>query len=1050
MAKRTGPRLASSLLSGAREREGEAQQDRSMEAFLGNGMKVVRDIRGVNINSRERSAGESPSSYTVRFVDPISNASQIQIGQVSLPVRAIYNVAEPRVHFPVGLPYEPSTATEDINLEIRVQWLALTRDTALSLSAETNPTITDTLVLHDTTFDIQLPRKLNPVTSFALDDLYLLFTTQLPHGLGVATNSFRFLNRSCRLVGGLLSGVAELFPPTATCLSAGIVETLSLPLVEVVNETQFRVRLDLLKLYATNPLTALSGLLFLQSDTLTLSETLVALNRELEDLNATDTEVDVPEEVSPLLVAGKLSRKAVPDRIEFWLRMSEKVSEEATFRNGAVLEWFPTSDIVRFLLLRDSYYQSSVLSKLKGKRSPSIEDAIVFPVIQVAGGTLLVALGFGEAGPLATRCDIVTEGDTELETDFTPHGYRQPSRRGRNMIQTTLQESARRNASESTHFIWKLKAGDVSGDPWRRDIAARPGSYDDPQALAAMLTERTRGLTFLENEPRNLVLEDIGEQEVVVTLPPGTYTTESLRMTLESSIRKATLDTRFMVEFAALTPQGFLPRKRDTLPELTETEGFPRRASWSISHTGGLPFGLRFVGSWARRIGYLRNDYRDRTFYVSDEFSLDVGLPFDMNMVAIQDAERVTHLRVSASSRPVPNPQMPQAPVLNTGYHRFAVSCRVHPANEDNEVWLSFQNLERKGPASMTRVKEGDVLLLRQGSTTRAIVVKRGFTSEVDPEWDASLGIPAAFYGTQGLLTALSSGDALSVMPLGSSQRFQLLFGLDPLITMWRITGFGPTVYPVVPSLLRGEVSTHSPMSSTGRNESSLRSARGQLFGSRRQGIGITDSGQLLLASPSARSGTTRVSGTKVLGAESPDQLQLTDTEASRLVLETFGRYLASSLDGSSFERRGTAVLFAQALTTNTSGVGGGAAAEDGRFASSTVIESPTPIRLEEPGCIFMRISIPGSDTQRVHRMEQMAAGRSFAVFCKFSINRHDYANLSEQVLNSDLVGLNDIKAIKIEWLTPDMRHVDWHGMEHEFTLLFGFSDIRPSIGTNV
>jgi len=855
------------------------------------------------------------------------------------------------------------------------------------------------------------------------------------------------------------------------------------------------------------------GPVHLVGDMCTLPDLLFALNDALDVARRAPVDVAVPAAFNPPGAGASVVQSTfLPDeaRFQFHARTAHEPAR-------TVMTWTPGSPVSDYVLAGNVQYESSVIARLESvARAASGAPPFLVGVLNVDAAASALATYLGFPGALATP-PASAEYDPDATQQLLPvfsyakllcaplaaavsaangvagaSGFvaRAPVAGGLAALGTSAARprgwaagaasgayGPRANlalagvprdvlASAPTQYSQVgvfLSAGACDGDFWRRDVQMRPGRYEEPGALAAMINERARGLTFAENDPRTVYVGDLGASEIAVVVPPGDYDDEQLRTVLQAALRDQTEQPNFQVDYVAAAVQAIGEGVNGGLAACATTEelvdttvgnGYPRRTKWRIANAA-CPFSLRFEGAWARRMGFLRATYRDAAAYVGEEFAVEPGLPFDFNVNALIDAEAVARLRFSAST-PQLIPSSGGTPAPSRGFHRAAFAERLPsppapPPGPFSVVLMATVVPDVPTvPLVLGRVRAGDAYAIKLTAPRRVLTVV--LADAYDP---ASTGILAPYMAIApspalAEFVSTSSGSNPFVEPVGAYARFCLLFALAPRVTPYDTLGFAPLVYPLDARLLAGcpaaaAVTNAANAPALERTESALKPLFGALYCSGGNGVVSTERCIAAISASPA-----------LLGDDDPQALADPEAAAAQradAVLARLGALVtASAPDGalsSGDRRRVTTLLMHDVMSAMRSGAGGGAANHDGKRLSVISLEAPFPLRLDYPRVLFLRIAMPGADNTRTQKYSTLVEGSQLYFFTKLSIGRgNGYMNISEQLMHTDLGSMNDVDEFIISWYKDDMTPVDFHGLEHDFTLLFSIRDAHFVTGT--
>lgn len=1042
-------RMRGAMRSAGGER-GEQQRSEQLikllEGALAPTPQWTRDVVGVHLRSCDRVRGDSPSKYTLKLPSPIPKATTVQLSSISIPTQAIYNIEEPNAALiPIGIPLQPTNPSAPLALKLVVQWKSITpvqcAQVASSIRGNGSTSFDDALQLVEERLvpDIVIPSKRNAVVSIVLDTLdpanYLLFTTEIEHGLEVAIRSYRRLALGIRIAGsGLDAGVPELLPPPASLLSAGIAPDAIVDLIQIVDETNFRVHKDLLLLYAnTSVPTTTDGLILaigtdgvtISADMPTISEAMDALNDAFAAAHAqTDSSLPIPAIFRPTPTSDPTPILELPDTLRLVYTKEGKVA----------LFWIPSSPVSEYVLARNAAYEGSTLAKLDSSARASSQQPFLLPIvcIDVENSSLATYLGF--PGALPSPPDDVTNPPS-LSPLFE-HVRRSQPRRSTQQQQQQQQIIAPVSNPLAPWYSIPLRAASCDGGAWRRDIKLRPGRYDEAPALCSMINERARGLTFLETDPRVVYVGDMGPNEIAVVVPPGDFDDEQLRILFSVALKEQTHDPHFAVDYLAVAVGATDLEACVTNDEVVDValgDGYPRRTKWRISNTS-CNFSLRFEGAWARKLGFLRSTYRDSNAYVSEEFAVETGLPFDFNATAIVDAESVIRLRLSAST-PALNVVGGFAP--SRGFHRAALT-RVIPTPPSSPPLLATVVPDVTDVSLVLgRTRVADVFAIKivmpdESRRVLTVALADTYNPPVSGILTPYLALSPSTATTALLAFMGSSPTQLPYAePAGSSARFSLLFTLAQHKCPADLLGFDDSlVYPVD---LRLHAGAHnrvtSPSPALERKESTMEEFVGAIYCSGGTGFVVTPRCTALVSSP------------PLLGSDNPSVI-LAQT-SSNVVIARISSLLESSMV-STPTRKATTLLVHDILSSMRGGAGGGPGGRDGKRLSVSAMEAPFPMRLDSPRVLFLRIAIPGGDNSRTQKYSTVVDGAQLFFFTKLSIGRGGgYTNISEQLMHTDLGSMNDVDEFIISWHKDDMSLVDFHGMEHDMTLLFSIRNTQ-------
>lgn len=1032
--------------------------------------KLKRDVQAVHINSRQRNRGEDASEYTLKLPSPIYHADSIQIGSVNLPIQSIHNISEPYTHIPIGIPLEIPEAfmTESLDMGIEVRWMGVSPADAQSrIRHNSTPQLSDFRMFESWDIEICLPRRLNKIISIQNQDPYIRIQTEKEHCMDIALKHYRSLGLGIRIAGSLLTnGIPELIPSYVSLMDIDI--NLLTKLILIVDDFTLDIHVELLKKYIpvctacsdneiSNVIEALSGDLsfaetirndfqhnigelyrgsiYLHSDMPTLSECLFILNHVLDDLNKKAITFPIPDFLQGTIPSrtpfASYSTKVLPDRLCFGYDISENY--DITDRESVVFQWCPTNELTRSILLHDP--QTNNINKKISNAQHVGQELLIFPIYVLKHGSLYRWLGFPNWKP-----NILLSNITSLH---------KPCRTKQHALESVTIDS-------ETCLTVELLAGKLSGDYWRRDIQLRPGKYISSSLIADNIKDRGRGLTWDETENREFILLDYNRLEKHFFIAAGSYYTEQFRQYLQYQLCQITGDENFMVEYISTMSQTLEETntaQEQMISTFSEQEGYPRQVRWQICHRNGIPFGFRSNGTWMRKIGFMRNVYRGQSFYTSDEYSFDCGFRFDISCSVINDSERNERLRLTTDT-------LQFADETNSGFHRAMIQSDTSVLF-DSSVWYSFLNVQQNFSYSLGRARQGDLIIvhlppIESCCTNRilTLVVKESIHGSDLKQWlslvkssssvtQSKFSFPTCFFPTPStsIISSLIFKQSLP-LPTYSEEtvqnflwiepyktKIQLLFGLDKSKSAYAPIGFSPIIYPQNSSLIIDNDRLRtipSGVGGIGRNESILNGIKRYIYGGYNDAHYILDKKCLSSSSQD------------ILGISSIDEL-LSDAELIENVAKITSRVKINTRETISPLK--TALLLFHSLNLNVSGVGGSCAQNDGRELSSSVFESPLPVRLDEPYCIYLQIRLPGSDYQAINRYRHIHNGSDGNILTKFMINSKGYQNVNEQILHRDLTRGGDIQTLLIEWLMPDGRHVQWNGMEHEITLIFTVQD---------
>lgn len=1139
-----------------------------LEGALAPQPQWARDVIGMHLRSCDRVRGASPSAYVIRLPNPISKVTNVQLSSISLPTASIYNIEDPATHIPVGVPLQPPDISEPLALTFSVQWRGVTPTDAAALANELKlqmtgvaggfsdstthgagrPFASVTTSLDDalqdipgatSTFSIVLPPRINRITGLEPDPEptaadYVRFTTERDHGLASALRSYRDLKLGLRVAGSALTGgVPELLPPFATLLAAGVeVSPPAPPLVEVIDNTSFRVHYTLLQLYSVQPTPVTPadlvlemtngtplpdlGALYLASDMPTLPEIMQVLNEALSVARAAREVVTIPP---PFFAATggasdvNLTLPVLPDDLAFLF--SDGLAGGDGSEARVVLEWNPGSFAADYALAGNVIQEGSVVARLAAAArsganplSPSPADAsgdtlfLVGVVSLVASCSLAPLLGFppeSSSEPLYKLARLLCNPNLPaaggVSSGFAPRGRATAGGRASGAFgprgwagtfgprARTATSSAPRDAlsaaaaatagpTQNARMGIVLAAGACDGDVWRHDVSMRPGRYEEPATLCGMINERARGLTLPDTDARTLFVGDMGPAEAGVVLPPGDYDDEQLRVVLQAALRAATGDAHFYVDYVAVNVQALSDGLQTALRgcattaeriDVTVGNGYPRRTRWRIANTS-CNFSLRFDGAWARRMGFLRTAYRDASVYTSDEWAAESGLPFDFNASALMDAESVARIRFCAYTAPLYTTDGSPAP--SRGFHRASLSAQLPVGDPALACWYStLVPYTADVESVLGRALPGDTFAVK---LTGGVPARRVLTVVV-----ASAYAPSSVTMTPSIAFATSAATAVLnaaapygpapeslpfIEPAGAGARFCLLFSLAARVSPMQILGFAPRVYPLdvrltsgcsgagalTPVLGTSAAAAASP--ALGRAEAALDALAGSVYCS--GGLGVV-AVERCIATVSASPRLLGDDSAEALAAAAPLSARA-DTLIRRFsTLVTSSQIDVSASLDSAARRRAMALMLHDAFSATSGGAGGGPSLQDAKQLSVSCMEGAFPLRLDSPRVLFMRIDLPGADNTRTQKYSTMVAGSQLYFFTKLSIGRGGgYTNISEQLMHTDLGSMNDVSEFVISFLKEDMTPVNFHGLEHDFSLLFSIRDARLVSGT--
>lgn len=1026
--------------------------ERTLQAASGGEPSWRDDVQALHINSRERTEGDTPGRYVISLPRPIEFASTVQLGSIFLPARAIDNVGETRARVPLALPLDMPAVDLSLNLSVDFDVTYYGLPTGLygsmasALRAGGAGELFESLVpIYTDDVSIVLPRRLNTVASAAADGDYIVVTTALAHGMDVALQSYRTLGLGVRVAGSLLNGAPNLLPPLSVCLAAGLApDFVARPLIEVVDELTFRVRADLLALSwlplraadaapptvaqvvealfpnnaALNDVRALTGAasalpsagagVYLVADMPTFTEALTIFNTAAAALHRETVSFVVPPALrSPFGASPSATVPLLPDMLRAVVLQSDTMRPPEA-PPGAAIVYTPGE--VTAALMRSTSTDTArddVAAQLEGGRW-----LFLLPIVQLRGGVLARYMGWTsvDAGvalptpiPLALLVNDVWPGRASGAAPGL--GVQSLTDMGSsNAFKLAMAMLRRMGASEGSQLLIRLQMGLCSGDPWRRDVMTRAGRYDASEC-AAMITERALALTFNPTEIRSFQMLDVTPAPLDAVFPPGDYYPEYARLALQSVLRATAHDDAYTVTLLSVVPDACVapPRTLCSLPEIGEpriASGFPRFIKFAIAHTGGVAFGLRFEGRWARRLGFTRDVLRGSSTYVSDEWAPDAALPFEFTVRADKDAALVERFSFSAVN------------AINDAFHRLTV-CDAFFGLAPSVTFASTAG----ETCNVTRLRRGDVLDCKLPASAALDGRARSFSAVGAGAFDASSHRTALLPSWSACLLA-GWHKVLRTTPADASERFALLFGLTPRVSLWRLLGFAPANSPPVPALcMQQRAGTQMTPTALPRN-AEMDGARGRLYAAR--GVGSLGLGAAV--SPALQP----AAGIKSNGNAVEALFALSKMRDTISVNAAIG------------PTPGAAAMVALALSTSLSGGGGGAVAGDsGQLQSGAQLTSAYPARVDEPRYLFLRLSVPGADVTRTRNYMTLVDGAVLAVFTKVSLARHDVAVTSEQLLHQDLTGVRDVQTIAVEWLDENMEVVTFNGCDQEFTLLF-------------